>query len=303
MRPVVLKHILYLALLSARIHCSAQSHCSPSYERDSLKGRKTFLMISTPVVYTGYLIGLNELWYKQSPRSKFHFFNDNPQWLQMDKVGHFYGAYQYSRAGVKVLEWAGLEHRKAVIWGSLTGFIFQTPVEILDGFQKDFGASWGDLVANTAGSGAVLSQYMLWDEIRIHPKFSFHRTGYSNLRPSVLGAKYNDELFKDYNGQTYWLSGNISSFLPGDTKFPKWLNFAVGYSGDNMIYGRRNENITQGYGDHRRQYYLSIDFELSKIQTSSKFLKTMFFIFQQIKVPFPALEFSRNGLSFKPLYF
>lgn len=266
-------------------------------------GRLRAVKIGMPIAYGLYVVGLNEMWYKKSPRSKFHFFNDNPQWLQVDKVGHFYGAYQYSRVGVDVLKWAGVPEKTAIWLGSLTGFIFQTPVEIMDGYQRDFGASWGDFIANTVGSGAVLSQYLAWNEIRIHPKFSFHRTSYSNIRPNTLGSSLGEEMFKDYNGQTYWLSGNISMFLKPDSKFPKWINVAVGYGGENMVYGRRQENIDNGYGDHYRQYYLSMDIDLTRIKTNSKFLNTTFYLISQIKIPFPALEFSNKGVSFKPFYF
>ena len=53
--------------------------------------------------------------------------------------------------------------------------------------------------------------------IRIYPKFSFHRTDYAPLRPDVLGDGLAEEIFKDYNGQTYWLSFDMDKFI----KFPK----------------------------------------------------------------------------------
>src|ERR1700716_565760 len=37
--------------------------------------------------------GLYYLWYKKFPKTRFHFFNDNAEWLQMDKVGHMTTAY------------------------------------------------------------------------------------------------------------------------------------------------------------------------------------------------------------------
>ena len=44
--------------------------------------------------WTGTLIALNEIWYKDFPRSKFKTFNDSKEWLQVDKVGHTYSAYR-----------------------------------------------------------------------------------------------------------------------------------------------------------------------------------------------------------------
>lgn len=267
------------------------------------KSRQKALYIAVPIHYTSYVIGLNEIWYKKSLRSKFHFFNDNSQWVQMDKIGHLYTSYQFSHVGIKALEWTGVPHKKAIVFGSLAGIIYQTPIEILDGYQKDFGASWGDAIANTLGSGLVLSQYLLWNEIRIQPKFSYHNSKFAKIRPDVLGNKFHERLLKDYNGQTYWLSANINSFLKQGNGFPKWLNVAVGYSGNNMVYGRTEENAQNGFGHHRRQYYLSFDLDLSRIETKSKFLKTTFRIFNNIKVPFPSLEFSNGNLKAKAIYF
>ena len=39
------------------------------------------------------LVGFNELWYKNYPKSNFHFVNDNSSWLQMDKFGHAATSY------------------------------------------------------------------------------------------------------------------------------------------------------------------------------------------------------------------
>ena len=63
------------------------------------------------------------------------------------------------------------------------------------------------------------------------PKFSFHTTKYASLRPNVLGSSLSEEIFKDYNGQTYWLSVNLHSFFKS-SKLPKWLNLAAGYGAD-----------------------------------------------------------------------
>ena len=47
-------------------------------------------MISEAAIGTATLIGLNQVWYADYPRSDFHFINDNAEWLQMDKVGHVF---------------------------------------------------------------------------------------------------------------------------------------------------------------------------------------------------------------------
>lgn len=243
------------------------------------------------------IFGLNHLWYTNEPQSKFHFFNDNNEWLQVDKVGHGVTAFHISRIGVEVFEWAGLPRKKAIFWGSLSGMIFQTPIEILDGFSSAYGASWGDIVANTAGSGFLMSQYYLWDELRITPKFSFSKSKYATQRPNVLGSNLPEQVLKDYNGQTYWLSTNIYSFLEDKSTFPKWVNFALGYGGEQMIYAETTTNKANGLTPYR-QFYVSLDVDLTKIKSKSKFVNSALFLINTLKVPFPALEFTKNGTQF-----
>jgi hypothetical protein len=84
--------------------------------------------------------------------------------------------------------------------------------------------------------------------------------------------------------------------------FPKWLNIAVGYGTEDMVYARNSQNQPYGF-DPYRQYYLSIDFDLSGIRTRSRFLKTLIFLANTVKIPAPAIEFSRKGTTFRPFYF
>jgi len=266
--------------------------------------KKRFIPLMTGVglAYTGAWIGLNELWYKNYPRSSFHFFNDDHEWLQIDKFGHATTAFQESRLGVDLLKWAGVSERKSIIYGSLTGFILQSPIEIFDGFSAEYGASAGDLAANATGSLMVLSQYLLWKELRIQMKYSFHQTGYARLRPNELGSGLSQQLLKDYNGQTYWFCANMFSFMKKESKFPKWLNLAIGYGAQDMIYAEKSDNLKNGFHPYR-QYYLSFDIELTKIKTRSEFLRKLFYTINLVHLPSPALEFNKNGLKFHPIYY
>jgi uncharacterized protein YfiM (DUF2279 family) len=253
----------------------------------------------------GALVGLNQLWYKDYPQSEFHFINDNSEWLQMDKVGHFYSAYHLNRLGCETMNWAGLPRSKQLIYGSALSFGFLTTVEVFDGFSQEWGASTGDIIANVSGTGLYVSQELLWKEQRIIPKFSFHTTKYAKIRPDALGESFNEQLLKDYNGQTYWLSVNLHSFFR-NSKLPKWLNIAVGYGGNGMISGEEfvNSDSDLPYVKRNREFYLSFDADLSKIETKSHFLKTFFSVINTIKIPAPAVKLGANGVvNFDCLYF
>lgn len=267
--------------------------------------KKRLLVLGTgfTVGYTGMLIGLNNAWYGNQERSSFHFFNDNRQWKQLDKAGHFWGAFHESRAGVDMLRWAGVPEKKAIVYGGLLGLVLQTPIEVFDGFQAAYGASWGDQLANAAGSAAVIAQELAWREIRIMPKYSFHTTPYAAERPNVLGTSLAEQALKDYNGQTYWLSVNIGSFLREESSYPKWLNMAIGYGAEEIVYNHEATNRHYGF-DSYRQFYISPDLNLMHLKGRSKVLNTALYVLSIVKIPAPALEYNRRkGFRLHPLYF
>jgi len=266
--------------------------------------RKKTVYVGESVVFGAALIGLNQLWYKDYPKSNFHFINDNNQWLQMDKVGHFYSTYHLGRVGVEMLAWSGASKKEQLIYGSTLGFGFLTIVEVFDGFSQEWGASSGDVIANATGTALYVSQELLWKEQRITPKFSFHQTQFASQRPETLGSSLNEQILKDYNGQTYWLSFNIQSFTK-DNFVPKWLNLAIGYGGEGMFYGKKEEAIANGVIQNPyRQFYLSFDVDLTKISTKSHFLKTLFSVINTIKIPAPTLQYDDfNGVKAHFIYF
>jgi uncharacterized protein YfiM (DUF2279 family) len=236
------------------------------------------------------LIALNGLWYNDFQRSSFHTLNDMDEWLQVDKFGHVFSSYQMSRIGAEVLNWSGLEKKEQLIYGASFGLVFLTTVEIFDGFSKEWGFSWPDFTANVLGSGIYIGQELLWNEQRVVLKYSFHRTKYAKMRPDKLGENLLQEMFKDYNGQTYWLSLNVHSFFK-NSKIPKWLNVAFGFGAHGMLTGE-SEVIDPVYSDQERyrQFYLSLDIDLTKIQTKSHLLKTVFSVLNVVKIPLPTLE-------------
>lgn len=300
----VLLSVLFLSsFYSIRAQSKFESFLTPS---DTLnKKRQNTVIVTEAALASVTLLGLNQLWYADYPRSNFHFINDNDEWLQMDKVGHMYSAYHLGRFGAEMMNWSGASQKNQLVYGATLGFAFLTAVEVLDGFSSEWGASSGDIIANATGTALYVSQELLWREQRITPKFSFHTTHYANLRPESLGSSLNEQLLKDYNGQTYWLSVNLHSFAK-ETKIPKWLNVAFGYGADGMLTGNlQNDNVNSIQNPERfRQFYLSLDVNLAKIDTKSHFLKTVFSIFNTIKIPAPTLEYSANkGLKAYALYF
>lgn len=264
------------------------------------KKRRNILLISEASAYTISLVALNQLWYADYPKSNFHFINDNGEWLQMDKMGHLTSSYYTGVAGIKAYEWTGMSRKNAIWYGGMTGSFFLTIIEILDGYSAEWGASSGDLIANTTGSLLAIGQALKWNEQRIQLKYSYSPTKWAAKNSEQLGGNHLERALKDYNGQTYWISFNMMSLLNIEKQgFPNWLNLAIGYSGDNMTHPYHVENDDK----RKRQYLLSLDVDLTRIKTKNKTLNFVLHTFGFLKFPIPTFEFSNGNVFFHPIYY
>jgi uncharacterized protein YfiM (DUF2279 family) len=285
---------------------------------DKAPNRKRIRMVGVGhiVGYGATMAGLYAAWYSKYPQTNFHFFNDNDEWKQVDKVAHAYSAYIESYGSMEMWRWAGISRNKRIWIGGLSGAAYQTIIETLDGFSVGWGWSWGDFGANMFGSGLLIGQELAWDDQRVRFKFSFHKKKYgspdlTDRANSLYGKNIAERMIKDYNGQTYWLSANLKSFMP-KSNLPSWLGVAFGYGADGMFGAERNVgrdkngNITFDRRDVRRyrQYYISPDIDLSKIKTKNKLLKLAFGALNAFKFPAPSVEYNSKGqLLFHFLHF
>ena len=279
------------------------------------KKRISLVVAGNIVGYSAILVGLNAAWYSQYPRSGFHFFNDNAEWLQVDKAGHAYGSYIESRASNELWRWSGLPRKQRIWISGLSGIAYETIIETLDGFSSQYGWSWGDFSANLVGSSLFTAQELAWDDQRIKLKFSFHKKNYGeadlNTRANQIFGKSETERFiKDYNAVTDWVSVDIRSFFP-QSKLPPWLAVAFGYGAEGMFGARsnvavdKNGIVTFDRSDIQRyrQWYISPDIDLSKIRTNKKGLRFLFVVLSAFKFPAPSLEFSRGNVRGHWLHF
>ena len=295
---------------------------------DTFNRRRFWILVSTGgAAYISSIALLNNVWYAQYPRSRFHFFDDEGEWMHMDKAGHIISAYQGSKWVYGAMRWSGMKNRNAAWFGMAVGTMFQATLETLDGFSTEWGFSWADITANTAGCALFGLQQAAWDEQRIVIKVSNTPRKYPlTTVPSINGSKtttlrerannlygnnYTQTFFKDYNALIFWVSVNPKSFYK-DSRLPDWLNVAVGYGAENMYGGYKNEwpaaapefRLSDAAYPRYSQYYLSFDIDLSRIKTKSKFIKSLARTFNFIKIPSPTLEFNSLGkVKFHPLLF
>lgn len=270
------------------------------------------------VAYTGALVTLNNVWYDQYPRTTFHFFDDSKEWLQMDKAGHTFTAYFESEWIYHIARWTGMKRSSSIWTGALVSVGLQTTIEVLDGYSSEWGFSMYDFAFNLVGSGMWATQQAIWDDQRIKMKMSTtyvtypetvvygNPEGMTTIRErtnDLFGTSFAQTFLKDYNAQTIWMSFNIKSFLNESSRFPKWLNIAVGYGAHNLYGGFKNEWVVDENTytldavvyPRYRQWYFSPDVDLTRIPIRSKFLKTIVCMANIFKFPAPALVINGHG--------
>ena len=268
---------------------------------------KTIVIAESAVTTIG-LIGLHYLWYKKFAHSRFHFFNDSKEWLNMDKAGHATTSYNLSAVQFNMMRYAGIKNNQATWIGGLTAFGFQTIIEIFDGFSQKWGFSKKDMLANIIGTSLFMTQQFAYKNQRIQMKFSFHHSIYAKYNPAELGSNNWQRWLKDYNGQTYWISVNPVSFMKSNTKFPHWLNASIGYGADGMTGGSANPSEINGKKipsfNRQRKYYFSLDANLKNLDSKNLNTKALLVIPEIFKLPFPAIEFKKkNDFKFHWIYF
>lgn len=293
--------LLFLFIVDYSVYCTPDSTAAstPLVATPPLnKAKLTKAILLESGFYLGGMSYLNFIWYKDSKPVPFHLYNDSEGYLQVDKFGHFFGSYLESYIGYSMLRNAGVKKNKALLYGATMGIILQTPIEVFDGYYEGWGFSWSDMLANTSGSALIIGQELLFNEQLIRYKFSFNRSPYANQANGYLGHDALESLFYDYNGHTYWFSGNLNHLLPKST-LPSWVNVAVGYGANGMFGEFSNLSSYRGVSipptERYRQYFLSLDIDWSKIPTKSKFMKAVFEGLNFIKIPFPTLEYNSLG--------
>ena len=288
----------------------AQNESGPQndfFERSTAPQKGRIIGVSSSIggLWIGSMIGLQQIWYPDGASKSFQFYDDSKNWLQMDKAGHIYTAYQLNQLTSNLYKWSGVSQRTSAWIGFGVSTGYQTTLEVLDGFSGDWGWSWADVASNTIGSLAYTGQELLWKEQRILPKFSYSPTSFAEVRPEVLGGTFAESLLKDYNGQTYWLSFSPGSFMP-NTKVPKWACLSVGYSvneklvGSEPVYTDLSTNTTY---KEQRELILSLDIDFSQLPIKKRWLKTIVNQFNYLKIPFPAIIVRDGTILGSPLYF
>ena len=237
-----------------------------------------------------------KVWYTEET-TVFHsleFINDWNKYQQMDKFGHFTDAYFTSDLSAKIYRWSGLSGNSSVWYGALTGWLWMLEIEVSDAFMAEWGFSWGDMLANTAGSAFFVLQQFNYDALGgIQPKISWHK---SEAWKEMRYHKDPQALIEDYEGMTFWLTVNPHHYFPDSWKknYSEWLaplGLAIGVSAKDIGW-----YPWAGY----KEYFIGLDVDLKKLPIwgDSGLMKFITSEINFLRLPLPTIRFSSQGTWF-----
>jgi len=247
------------------------------------------IAVANTVAYTYQ----RKIWYTEET-TVFHsldFMNDWNKYQQMDKFGHFTDAYFTSDLTAKIYRWSGLSGNSSVWYGALTGWLWMLEIEVSDAFMAEWGFSWGDFAANTAGSAFFVLQQFNYDALGgIQPKISWHK---SEAWKEMRYHKDPQALIEDYEGMTFWLTVNPHHYFPESWKksYSEWLapiGIAFGISAKDIGW-----HPWAGY----KEYFIGLDVDLRKlpIWDDSDLMKFIASELNYLRLPLPTIRFSSQG--------
>ena len=285
----------------------SKSFAFGNFKKDSLSKKELLIngsfISAAAITYTG----LYQLWYKNYPQTSFQYFDDLHEWKYMDKAGHIYTAYHLNKVGYNLLHHYKI--KKPLLKSSIYSFTYMTGIEVFDGFSENWGFSWYDILSNGIGTILFASQEHYLKKQLVKVKFSSHMTSIASCRPNLLGKNKIERLFKDYNGQTYWLTLNLNQTFKEKIKLFKFIDLALGYSIDGFT-GARNNSVNSCTDcsldcknlPRTSSLMMSLDLNLNSFKGRNKLLDVLIQSLSIIKFPAPTLIMNQNP-QFKLLYF
>lgn len=254
--------------------------------------------VAYAAVFTALHIHQTQAWWKDKTGG-WHVIEDLEYARWLDKYGHLFAGYAMSTLPADILMEAGVEQEQARWIGAGLGLLYQTYVEVQDGFAANWGFSPSDEIANVAGCTYFLLQYYVPYLENFSPRWSYVPSEWTggrelNERPKTF--------IDDYSSTTFWLACNVHNMLPASCKpyWPDWLMLSVGY-------GIRNYATLDAAGNALpvlQRFMIGLDYNWVKILPTSSvgFLNYLRQCLNIIRFPGPTLEWGDEGPSFKFLY-
>lgn len=254
-----------------------------------------FAGVTTAMVasYTGIFLFEKSQWW-DGQGSGFHFDSHLNYARNFDKISHFYAGEVQALINTRALEWSGVPHGQAALWGSITSLAAQTHVEIHDGFSRSWGFDWYDQAANTLGAAWFYAHDQVPALRRFDVRWSYYPS--SVWLENLEARKEEGNMFADdYSGHSYWLSMRVHDLLPGamGRLWPEALQVSFGASVHDWTDDTWSD-WQNGRGpdpDAYVAYYVSLDLDWREVIPRNSWLgRSTGDFLNRFHLPFPAVR-------------
>jgi VanZ family protein len=269
------------------------SHSFPQDSTSINSGRLAIVVGGTALTVTGIYAYQRQAWWDGSS-GEFWVVNDWVYSNGLDKLGHVYGAYALSYGFRYALEWSGVPERKSVFVGSMLGLGFELFVECLDGYHSSYGFSPGDALADIVGATLPILHWRFPVTMNFQLKWSYWP---STEYLDDLNRDNNRVFIDDYGGQRYWLAVDPHFMMGRGLRdvVPAWLGFAIGMGLTDPVPQLTKSPWTS-------EYFLTLDYNFSRIQPDSDFLRALFRMLDFIHLPAPGIAVKGGNVRFGIFY-
>jgi hypothetical protein len=246
-----------------------------------------------------HVIQLNAWWNYE--RRSFHAEEAWAFGYQANIAGHAFGGYVCSYVMSEGLITSGFSVPDATLYGTLFGALYQSYVEIEDGFSKAWGWSPSEAMANLIGPIFFLAQHHVPALQYIQPKWQYIPTEWTG-EPNLIDHPA-PTFIDDYDSSSFWWSVDIYNLLPDNLKkyWLNWLSLALGYGSDGVA-SNPNPNGPPDQEASRR-VIIGLDYNLDRLLPDGPpFWNWFKQSLNLIKFPSPGVEFGPNGTRFSLFY-
>jgi hypothetical protein len=289
--PLLGQALCVVCFLAVPLRLSAQSDSAAFDSRSLPESRDTtgvngarlaIIGGTVAVAVTAIHIYQSNAWWRTN-RAPFHVKEDLIYAHNIDKLGHFYAGTLLTSLFSRGLQWSNVPDRPALVWGAVGSTLFQTYIEIEDGFSAYWGFDRVDFAADILGAWYPLIQQWVPPLQNVNMRFSYIPKT-EGSQGAISGQTHN--MFDDYEGQTIWLAFTMKNILPRgmDRWWPDFLCLSLGVA-------VRNNNSPDRY----LAWFIAPDLDMTKIiPRDTAFLRTLGDLLNFIHFPLPALRFAPN---------
>jgi hypothetical protein len=279
-----------LVILSL-VHPDALAAAPPGGDTSGVNGTRLAIVAGSAAAgITAVHLYQQNAWWKEH-RTSFHFREDLVYACNIDKIGHLYGASVMTFLFSKSLQWANLSEGSSLVWGATAATLFQTYVEIEDGYSEYWGFDRVDFASDVAGAWYPVLQHYVPQLKNVQLRFSYYPKD-AGAASAIAGQT--KTIIDDYEGQTFWLTITPHSWFPeGKRWWPAFLGIAVGAA--------VRDNIS---ADRYLAWYLApeLDFRFI-IPQDTWFLRAVGEALNFLHLPMPAVRIGPGRAVWYGLYF